>query len=585
MRYSLSELASNAPQEAYRRLAKLLAKEKKDFVKSMMAGVGNAVANLVGPLIISYTIDTAIQQHDFAQVLINAGGLLLIYLGGTWTSYQQIKIMGVIGRQVLFDLRNELFLKLQTLPLTFFNQNKSGDLISRINNDTDKLNQFFAQALVQFVGNILLTIGAGGLLLVMNWRLGLIALLPALGIFIITRSLSPWMKRKNRLNLQQTGELSGHINEQLASVKVIIAFSRQDYFLEKFALSNQKNYEAAVGAGLASGLLAPLYNLATNSAQLLSLGYGLYLVTQGSLTIGILIGFFMYLNNFYNPLRQLAAIWNSMQLALAALDRIYEVLQLESDMPVLHLPPVPSPHHIEFKDVVFRYGDNEPVLQNINFALARGGTYALVGPTGGGKTTTASLMARLYDPTAGTVFLDGLDLRTYTPDQRVQKIGFILQDPILFSGTVRDNLLYGSALSGDELTQQLATYELAPLVNRFAQGLDTPVTPGHDNLSLGQKQLIAFMRAVLRTPELLILDEATANIDIVTEQMLEDILGKLPATTTKVIIAHRLNTIKRANAIYFVNNGCLTLAGSMDHALEMLLSPPPLPKHAPTSND
>ena len=582
MKYTLNELASPAPQEAYRRLFQLLATEQKDFIKSILAGLGNAATNLVGPLVISYTIDTAIQQPNFQQVLLNASWLLLIYLGGAWTSYQQIKIMGLIGRQVLFDLRNQLFLKLQTLPLTFFNQNKSGDLISRINNDTDKLNQFFAQALVQFMGNILLTVGAGLLLLVLHWWLGIMALLPALGVFITTRCLAPWMKRKNRQNLQKTGELSGHINENLSSFRVIIAFSRQDYFLEKFAASNQQNYQAAVSAGLASGLLTPLYNLATNTAQIITVGYGLYLVSQSSLTIGTLIGFFMYLNNFYNPLRQLAAIWNSMQLALAALDRIYDVLRLESDMPTLELPPRSSTGQIEFREVSFGYGDNTPVLQHISFSLARGGTYALVGPTGGGKTTTASLMARLYDPTSGCILLDGCDLRTYSSAQRVQKIGFILQDPLLFSGTVQDNLLYGSQLTTSNLPQKLADYELTPLLQRFDQGLDTPITPGRDNLSLGQKQLIAFMRAVLRAPELLILDEATANIDTVTEQLLEEMLNKLPATTTKVIIAHRLNTIKRADAIYFVNNGQIVLAGSMDHALQMLVAPNPADSQSPS---
>jgi ATP-binding cassette subfamily B protein len=215
------------------------------------------------------------------------------------------------------------------------------------------------------------------------------------------------------------------------------------------------------------------------------------------------------------------------------------------------------------------------VLSDVNFTLEKGKTYALVGPTGGGKTTTASLMARLYDPTTGMIFLNGQDIRTYAPAIRAQKIGFILQEPILFSGTVRENILYGNdtykELTNDALIKVIHDAGLEALLARFDGGLDAVVATQGDALSLGQKQLIAFMRAVLRDPELLILDEATANIDTVTEQLLEDILKKLPKSTTRVIIAHRLNTIENADEIFFVNGGGITRAGSMEHAVDMLL--------------
>jgi ATP-binding cassette subfamily B protein len=242
------------------------------------------------------------------------------------------------------------------------------------------------------------------------------------------------------------------------------------------------------------------------------------------------------------------------------------------------LPPVTAAKSgavLEFEDVSFAYPDSKDVLSGVSFTLERGKTYALVGPTGGGKTTTASLMARPYDPTAGSVLLDGRDIRTYPPEERAQKIGFILQEPFLFTGTVRDNIVYGNQalaeVSDGQLTQLLADANLSSLLARFDQGLETPVTSSGDSISLGQKQLIAFIRAALRNPELLVLDEATANIDTVTEQLLEEILGKLPASTTKVIIAHRLNTIDNADEIFFVNAGAVTRAGSMDHAVDMLL--------------
>jgi ATP-binding cassette subfamily B protein len=214
-------------------------------------------------------------------------------------------------------------------------------------------------------------------------------------------------------------------------------------------------------------------------------------------------------------------------------------------------------------------------LKDASFVLQRGRTYALVGPTGGGKTTTASLMARLYDPSSGAVLLDGRDIRSFSPEERTTRIGFILQEPFLFTGTVRDNIAYGNPkyrdLPSAELVEVLRKNNLAELLVRFEQGLDTKVTSSGDSVSLGQKQLIAFMRAALRNPELLILDEATANIDTITEQLLQEILDKLPASTTKVIIAHRLNTIANADEIFFVNAGSIVPAGSMEHAMDMLL--------------
>ncbi|HVS79446.1 MAG TPA: ATP-binding cassette domain-containing protein, partial [Candidatus Paceibacterota bacterium] len=230
---------------------------------------------------------------------------------------------------------------------------------------------------------------------------------------------------------------------------------------------------------------------------------------------------------------------------------------------------------LEFKNVGFKYEEGKAVLHDASFALDRGKTYALVGPTGGGKTTTASLMARLYDPTSGAVLLDGMDIRSFEPAERTKRIGFILQEPYMFTGTVRDNILYGSdeyaKLSNEELEAELEKAGLKGLLARFEQGLDTPVASTGGALSLGQRQLVAFIRAVLRKPEILILDEATANIDTVTEKLLGEILEKLPASTTRVVIAHRLNTIENADEIFFVNGGEIVPAGSLEHAVGMLM--------------
>jgi len=530
---------------------------------------------LIGPVIIGRTVDTYIQERNFPGVLMSAAVLLGVYLCGLLASYYQTLAMGTVGRTVLFKLRNTLFTKLQQLPLAFFNQNKAGDLISRINNDTDKLNQFFSQALVQLAGNLFMMTGAAIFLLALNIRLGLAALAPAVAVLILTQLISGWVKKKNLKSLQSLGGMSAEIQESLGNFKVIVAFNRLDYFREKFNEANERNFSASLAGGLANGIFIPIYGLAFNLGQLVVLSYGIYMIAAGQLTVGLLIGFLLYTNSFYMPLRQLAVLWSSLQLALAAVDRISDVLALESNMPIIPAAADRPGALLEFDRVRFNYPGGTEVLREATFTFERGKTYALVGPTGGGKTTTASLMARLYDPVGGHVLLNGRDIRSYPPEERARRIGFILQEPFLFTGTVRDNVVYGSQqyrdYSDEQLVALLDERNVGGLLSRFEHGLQTKVVTGGDAISLGQKQLIAFMRAVLRDPELLILDEATANIDTVTEQQLEQILGKLPRSTTKVIIAHRLNTIANADEIFFINSSEIIPAGSMEHALDMLL--------------
>lgn len=559
-------------------LLPLLQGEQAILVYASMATLCNSLVNLGAPLLIAHIVDTYISAGSFDGMLRYSAILFVLYVAGLFTSYLQTRLMGGVGQRVLFNLRSRIFTKLQELPVAFFNANKAGDLISRINNDTDKLNQFFSHTLVQFVGSIVIMCGAAVFLLVINFQLGAAALLPAALLLVFTRLVSPWVKRKNADSMAATGGLSAEVTESLNNFRVIVAFNRRDFFRKRFDAANQNTYQKSMVAGIANNLFTPVFGLSSNLAQLFVLVYGIHLIITQSFTLGLLISYLAYVTNFYNPLRQLAAIWANFQVALAGWDRISAILQMENDMPLL---PATSRKNtdtdtlLEFRDVSFQYTPERIILQNLNFTLKRGKTYALVGPTGGGKTTTASLMARLYDPTAGTVLLNGQDIRTVDPAERALRIGFILQEPVLFSGSVRDNILYGNHkyadLSDADLMDVLEADGLTGLLVRFDGGLQAMVAASGDSLSLGQKQLIAFMRAVLRHPDLLILDEATANIDTVTEQLLETILRKLPAHTTRVIIAHRLNTIENADEIFFVNEAGLTRATSMQDAIDMLL--------------
>ncbi|MBS1525595.1 MAG: ABC transporter ATP-binding protein [Bacteroidetes bacterium] len=593
MNYDLNKISAEQEKistlAALKKLLELIRHEKRALWFALIAILINSGVNLVGPLLIGHAIDKYVVPRDYHGVLVYSAILLGMYACGLVASYLQTILMGGVGQRMLYTLRNAIFNKIQLLPLAFFNQNKTGDLISRVNNDTDKINTFFSQSLMQFIGNLSTMVGAGIFLLCINLKLGLAAVAPGAIAWVVTKALSPWVKRKNAASLKSTGGMSAEIQESLNNFRVIIAFNRRDYFRKRFDSANEDNYKMSIKSGIANNIFLPVYSLLAGAAQLIVLAYGIYLIADkepavtvmnhkdyGVFTIGLLIAYLTYANSFYNPLRQLATLWTTFQTAMAAWDRVSNILALDTDLvTVKEVTAERSEALLEFRNVHFAYPGGNEILHDISLKMEPGKTYALVGPTGGGKTTTASLIARLYDPTAGTVLLNGKDIRCYEPEERTKKIGFILQEPFLFTGTVKENILYGNEQYKDYTDNQLADVlkeaNLGELLAIFDQGLETKVLSSGDSISLGQKQLIAFMRAVLRNPEILILDEATANIDTVTEQLLSEILEKLPDTTTRVIIAHRLNTIQNADEIYFVNSGEVIAAGSLNHAIDMLL--------------
>jgi ATP-binding cassette subfamily B protein len=552
----------------------------------LMVLIGSVI-NVVTPEMIGDASQSALMNRDKDALLQAVIGLLVLFIGTSIAAYFQILLMGWIGQEILAKLRAKIFEKIQELPLAFFNQNKSGDLISRINSDTDKLNQALSETLLRFVGSIFVMIGIAGAMLVLNPMLGVFSLSISVVLFVITNLISNFLKRINRKALNTTGNLSAEIQESLTNYKVVVAFNRKDYFRESFQEVNENSKKANIVAGIGNNILTPIYEFAGNFALFTVYFVGISLIINqtltllgitftGSIEFGTLVSYTLYVDRFYSPLRIMAQLFSSIQMSLAAWGRISELLSLETNLEVINDERTEDSNAalIEFKDVSFGYNPESLVLKKENLKLVHGKTYALVGPTGGGKSTTAGLLARLFDPVEGEITFNGKNIKSYPKDDLASRIGFILQDPFLFSGTIRENIVYANPkykdLNEDELKSLLEEKGLSKLLERFPKGLETEVSNSADTVSLGQKQLIAFLRVILREPDLLILDEATANIDTVTENLLQEILDKLTGNITKIIIAHRLNTISKADEIFFIANGEISEPVNYEKALMLI---------------
>lgn len=562
--------------DAWRNFRKFLKGEWKFvFFALFMVLVGTAT-EMIAPQLIGDAIDALTVNRNLQDALNYLPALLATYIIAAGASYEQIAIMGMIGQRVLYNLRTQIFSKLQDLPMAFFNANKAGDLISRINNDTEKINNVVSEGLIRLISSLAYLIGIAIAMLSVNLQLGAATLSLTVALLVVTQGFAPVIKRLNKHSLDTTGELSAQIQESLNGFKAIVAYNRQDFAKNKFNESNSKNRNAGWWAVTSSQILSPIYDMASNMALLLVIVVGLDMALKGEITFGVLFAFITYTQRFYQPLREFAVIWSGVQSGFAAWSRVGDVLDLKSNLTLVEESESTADKTnnalLSLKDVVFGYPDGSTVLERVNLDLEPGKTYALVGPTGGGKSTTASLMVRLYDPTSGDVLLNGRDIRTFQRSELAKEIGFILQDPYLFTGTLGQNVSYGltESLSDEELLTRIEQQGLKPLLDRFSDGLQTEVSNSAENISLGQKQLIAFMRVLLRQPKLLILDEATANIDTITEKLLQHVVNELPKSTTKVIIAHRLNTIQSADEIIFVGGGKLTSAGDIETVTKLL---------------
>jgi ATP-binding cassette subfamily B multidrug efflux pump len=491
--------------------------------------------------------------------------LLASYLLNWGATAAQFYLMTLVSQRLLYDLRERIFGCIQSLSLSFFNRHEVGDLMSRLTNDTEVINAVLSGGVVQFASSLFMVVGIGGMMLGINWRLALATLITVPVMLIATVFFSQRARAAFRRTRETLGEVSAELEENISGVRVVQAFGRERISLAEFDAANVANRDANVAAQSITSAFSPTLDVLSSVGLAIVVAYGGYLALNQAGSLGDIVTFLLYVQRFFQPLRGIANLYAQLQAALAGAERIFDLLdtQLEvADAPgAIDLPPLAG--RVEFDDVHFAYEADEPVLLGVSLTAEPGQTVALVGPTGAGKTTIANLLARFYDTTSGTVQVDGHDVQQVTQASLRQQIGVVPQDTFLFSGTVVENIRYGRLDATDEDVITAAKLARADdFIQKLPQGYGTELGEKGVRLSQGQRQLIAITRAVLASPRILILDEATSSVDTHTERLIQEALRELFTGRTAFVIAHRLSTVQNADEVLVVEKGKITERGT-----------------------
>jgi ABC-type multidrug transport system fused ATPase/permease subunit len=526
--------------------------------------LGATAASLAPPILVGKAVDEV--SHGRTSTL---GWIVIAFVGaglaGTLCSYAQTYFTGWTGERMLADLRNHLFRHLQRLSLGFYERNRAGVLISRLTNDVEALDQLVTDGVTSLVQNSLTLLLSAIVLFLLSWKLALATLTVVPLLLVATAMFRKKSSRSYRAVREKLGILTATLAEDIAGMRVLQAFTREraarEHFRQVSEEYRRKNHETVVQ----NALYFPFVDLLSTIATAVVLGYGGYLVFEGDTTIGVLTAYLGYLTNFFDPVQQLSQLYSTFLSAVAALDKITEVLVEEPDVEdedgSVELTRVRG--HVVFDDVRFSYGTGPEVLHGIDLDVAPGTTVALVGHTGAGKSTIAKLIARFYDPTAGAVTIDGVDLGTVRQESLRRQLGIVPQEGFLFAGSVADNIAFGRPeATRDEITAAARAVGADEFIARLEDGYDTELGERGFRLSLGQRQLVAFARALLADPRILILDEATSSVDIGTERKIEHALRRLLHGRTAFIIAHRLSTIRDATTIVVLEHGRVVEQGT-----------------------
>ncbi|MBN2390029.1 MAG: ABC transporter ATP-binding protein [Anaerolineae bacterium] len=525
---------------------------------------------LLGPYLMGKAIDNYILTNDIPGL----GRLLLLMLGvyvvGAGIQWVVAYLMSAVAQKTVRDLRNDLFGKLQTLSLRFFDQRAHGELMSRLSNDVENVSNVLNASITQLISSVLSLVGVTVMMFVINVRLAIVTMITLPLMMFLSRTIGKHTRRDFREQQEYLGDLNGIIEESITGQHVVKAYVREQAVIKEFGEVNVKLRKASTRAQIFAGSLGPISNFVNNTGFSIVAGAGGWMAVQGLATVGTIAAFINYARQFSMPLNQIANLYNTIQSAIAGAERVFAILDETPEL--IDVPDaIPLANirgDVVFDDVCFAYEPETPVLKHVSMHARRGQTVALVGPTGAGKTTIVNLLTRFYDIDCGSITVDGIDIRKLKMADLRRELGIVLQDTYLFADTVMENIRYGRLDATDQ--EVIAAAKLAnadQFIHRLPDGYHTELSERAGNISQGQRQLLAIARAILADPSILILDEATSSVDTRTEKNIQEAMLRLMEGRTSFVIAHRLSTIRDANAILVINHGEIIERGTHDALL------------------
>lgn len=547
------------------RLWKFLSDFKGKIVLVVVLNIIATFASVIGPLLAGKSIDDYIAVGDINGLKILLLILLIIYVLNAVFTYVSNYGMAKISESVLYQIRKKLFDHLEKLPVSFFDKNKKGDIMSRFTNDVAVISDALTDALMQIISGLITIIGVSIIMFVVNWVLALVTIVTVPLFFIFAYKVG--VKSGEFYNKQRAalGKLSSYSEEMFTGMRVIKSYVQEENAVKEFNDYNEKLRNISIKAQICGHLIMPINAFVGNLGHILLIAFGSIMIVNGNCTVGIILSFLSYSNMFRRPINQLASLFASMQSALAGANRVFEILDVETEFvnEKKDLPFTNVIGHVKFTNVDFSYIKGKKILKNVSLEAKPGEMIALVGPTGAGKTTIINLLTRFYEIDSGHIYIDGIDIREVKKVDLRKKIGIVLQDTYLFKGTVADNIRYGNKdATMDEIIEASKQAQAHSFIHRLPNGYDTLIEEEGLNFSQGERQLISIARAILSNPEILILDEATSNVDTKTEKYIQLGMRELMKGRTTFVIAHRLSTIKDADEILVINSGEIVEQGN-----------------------
>jgi len=479
-------------------------------------------------------------------------------------NYFQVTVLEWTGQNIMHRLRQHIYIHMLGLDLAFFNENPSGKLVTRLTNDVQNMHEMFTSVIVTLFNDVIRIIGILVLLYWLNWRLAVLMTLLLPAILVATLWFSKIARNVYREIRTNLAKINAYLQEAVSGISLIQLFQREKDTERSFVNLNQAYFASTVQQIKIFGIFMPVLDILASTATAISIWYGGILILRGEMTIGILVAFLSYMRLFFQPLRELSQKYSIVQSAMASAERIFQLLDTRSGLPVLPEPlgPQAVSGTLEFSNVTFGYDPDKPVIHNLSMKVAPGETVAIVGATGSGKSTLINLLERMYDPDSGRILLDGHDLRELDPQWLRNTVGLVMQEVYLLRGTIKENILLDSGMGEQGLTAILQLAQLDELIGRLPQGIHTKIGEGNLELSAGERQLLTLARVMVRDPEILVLDEATANVDSETEILVERAIDATLSRRTSIVIAHRLSTIRRADRIIFMDSGQIVEEGT-----------------------